>query len=94
MIYKAFSVLDVRSEVYSKPFFMLAVGEAVRAFKDLANDAQTTVGRHPGDFKLVQVGTFDDVKGELLYTDPVSLGFANEYQSLGSVVPLGVKKEA
>lgn len=89
MILKAFSIFDVKSEVYARPFFMVANGEAVRAFSDLANDAATTVGKHPGDFKLVLIGSFDDAKGELLTCPPVTLGFAEDYVNLRGV-PVGV----
>jgi len=33
---------------------------------DLANDANTMVGRHPADFSLFCVGQFDDASGQLL----------------------------
>lgn len=80
MILKAFAIYDVKGEVYNTPFFFGANGQAIRAFKDLANDKQTTVGRHPGDFKLMVIGTFDDNSGELVASDEVvSLGFATDY---------------
>lgn len=79
MIQKAFSVFDVKADAYQTPFFMAAPGLAVRAFKDLANDERSTVSRHPADFKLVQVGEFDDQTGVLTATTPLSLGFATDY---------------
>lgn len=79
MILRAFAIYDVKAEVYNTPFFYGANGQAVRAFKDLANDKQTTVGRHPEDFKLMVLGTFDDGTGEFVSSDPTSLGFATDY---------------
>jgi len=79
VILKAFSIQDVKGEVFHTPFFFAAVGQAVRAFKDLANDANTIIGRHPGDYKLVEVGVFDDATGVLLDGENTSHGFASEY---------------
>lgn len=91
MILKAFSIYDVKSDSYATPFFMPATGMAVRAFTDLVNDANTTVHRHPGDYKLCEVGTFDDATGEFQSVGPLSLGFGSDYVGPGNVVPLGVK---
>ncbi|AXH77468.1 MAG: nonstructural protein [Microviridae sp.] len=92
MILKCFAVLDIKAELYGAPFFMSTNGEAVRAFKDLANDQNTTIGRHPEDYRLMRLGTFDNVSGELKEADGGSLGFASDYVDLPSgAVPIGVK---
>lgn len=89
---KVFSVYDIKSETFSPPFFMSAHGEAIRAFKDLANDANTTVGRHPSDFRLMCLGSFDNEKGLFSSEGISSLGFASDYKELPSnAVPLGIK---
>lgn len=87
MILKMFSILDIKSDTFNTPFFFKAVGEAVRAFSDLANDANTTVGKHPEDYKLIQIGVFDDNTGVVLADEdcPKSLGFANDFVKHGVV---------
>lgn len=75
---RAFSVFDVKSDTFSAPFWKGTIGQALRDFADLANDMNSTVGRHPEDFKLVQVGEFEDTTGGLIACEPVSLGFAYE----------------
>lgn len=62
----AYSIYDRKALVYNAPFFSVSDGSAVRSFSDLANDLQTTVGRHPGDYVLFRVGDFDDQSGKLL----------------------------
>lgn len=90
-MFKVFSIYDVRSDTYNVPFFFKATGEAVRAFKDLANDRNTMVARHSGDFKLVQVGTFDEATGELVSVSPVvSLGFGSDYLDVPSESPIQI----
>lgn len=69
MIINAYSVYDRKALQYHAPFFAVADGAAVRSFMDLANDSNTTVGRHPGDYVLYRVGSFDDASGIVLPTD-------------------------
>lgn len=66
MLLHAYAIFDVKSEIYHAPFFMVADGAAARAFADLANDASTSVGRHPADYTLYRIGSFDDASGMLL----------------------------
>lgn len=80
MTFKIFGVFDVKADAFSRPpFFMSTNGQAVRAFADLANDSNTDVGRHPEDYRLMVLGTFDDNKGVVQGQDPTSLGFASEF---------------
>lgn len=88
MVLKAFSIFDIKAEVFSPPFFMTTHGEAIRAFKDLANDPNTTVGRHPSDFRLMCIGTFDNCSGKFEAAELASLGFATDYKELGTPVSL------
>lgn len=70
MILRAYSIFDTKALNYHAPFFMNTNGQAVRAFSDLANDLNTTVGRHPADYILYCVGTFDDATAELTALAP------------------------
>lgn len=63
MILRAYSLLDVKALQYNPPFFQSTDAVAIRALRDLVNDLNTTVGRHPSDFKLYCIGTFDDATG-------------------------------
>lgn len=69
MITNAYTIYDRKALQYFPPFFATADGAALRSFMDLANDANTTVGRHPGDYVLYRCGAYDDSSGSLL---PVS----------------------
>lgn len=89
---KAFSIYDVKSDTFRTPFFMNSAPEAIRAFEDLVNDANTLVARHPEDFKLVCVGTFDEVKGVLAPAEHMSLGFAIDYRNPPLPVPVDLRE--
>ena len=71
MILHAFAIYDRKALTYHAPFFANADGAAVRSFSDLANDSNTTVGRHPGDYVLFRVGAYDDSAGGLLPANPI-----------------------
>lgn len=61
----AYTIYDVASGTYMRPFFTSADGEATRGFKDIATDANHAVGQHPEDYTLFRVGTWNDVTGKL-----------------------------
>lgn len=61
----AYSIYDRKALQYHPPFFAAADGSAARTFQDLANDPQTTIGRHPSDYVLYRVGGWDDATGIL-----------------------------
>lgn len=61
----AYTIFDVASGTYMRPFFTGADGEAKRGFKDIASDAEHAVGQHPEDYTLYRVGSWNDVTGKL-----------------------------
>lgn len=95
MILQIFCVHDTKAEVYRTPFFMKTRGEAIRAFKDLANDKNTAIAKHPGDYRLCHIGEFDDEYCTLVYAERITgLGFGSDYLDLPSgAIPLGIVKE-
>lgn len=71
MITHAYCIYDRKGLIYNVPFFAITDGSAVRSFADLANDPQTTIGRHPVDYVLFRVGAFDDSAGMLIPHVPI-----------------------
>lgn len=67
----AFAVLDEKTEAFLPPFFVVAPGQAVRLFTDGCQDRESPLGKHPGDYKLYRVGSFDDNSGEVVGELPV-----------------------
>ena len=61
---------------------MQATGQAMRAFEDTVNDVTTQFGKHPEDFTLFEIGTFDDQTCTFdLYKTNISLAKAIELVS-------------
>ncbi len=61
----AYTIYDVASGVYMRPFFSQADGQAIRGFKDIATDADHEVGKHPEDYTLYRIGSFNDTSGKM-----------------------------
>lgn len=63
MITNAYSIFDNKALVFNVPWFQPTHGAATRILSDLANDVGTNIGRHPGDYSLFRIGSYDDAKG-------------------------------
>lgn len=55
-----YTIYDHKAQVYSRPFFMRSDEEAIRAFRGLANDKTTDIGKYPTDYTLYYLGDFHD----------------------------------
>lgn len=66
-VHKVISVFDTAAQVFARPFFVTATGQAIRDFTDEINrEAQDNpLFRHPDDFILYQLGEFDDETGSI-----------------------------
>lgn len=62
-IHRVYSLHDSKAAVYNMPFSSPNDALARRMVEDLVVDRNTTVGRHPSDFRLYCIGLFDDEKG-------------------------------
>lgn len=60
---KVFSIHDSKVEAYLAPFFMRAIGEAVRAFETTVNDPKSLFNQYPGDYTLFHVADYDEQSG-------------------------------
>lgn len=62
----AYTLHDVKAVSYSPPFFCANDAIAKRMLLDLVSDPDTMPGRHPSDFKLYKIGTFDEGNAALM----------------------------
>lgn len=77
---KVFCVFDSKAEAFMQPFFMGSIGEATRAWTDLVNDGRSACSRHPADFTLFEIGTWDQLKGVIsMHEAKRSLGTGVEF---------------
>ncbi len=60
MKHKLFSIFDVKAQAYLPPFCLPERGMAIRVFGDCVNSSDHQFGKHPGDYTLFELGSFDD----------------------------------
>lgn len=65
MKHSAYTLHDVKAGTYSPPFYQPNDALAKRLLADLVADLGTTPGRHPADFRMYKIGTFEDSSGVL-----------------------------
>lgn len=65
MITKLFVIYDAKAKFYNKPFNLPNEATALRTFTDLTNDPNTDICKHPEDFTLFEIGSYDDEHAKL-----------------------------
>lgn len=72
MRYVVVSIFDKAAAAYSRPFFVPAIGQAIRVFTDeISREAEDNpMFRHPSDFELWHVAHFDDSTGQFDNASP------------------------
>ncbi len=84
MIMNIFSIYDKKTAVYSKPFYCLTTAEAIRTFGDAVNERESPFYKHPEDYDLWQIGTFEDTSGAIDKHKPQHLGSALNFHNEGN----------
>jgi hypothetical protein len=66
------TVFDKGAAAYNRPFFVPSLGLAIRGFQDELNrEAEDNpMFKHPSDFELYSLGSFDDNSGEFTTEKP------------------------
>lgn len=90
MILKVFAIRDDKAAVFDRPFFLSTTGQAVRAFADACNGENQLFSKHPEDFGLFELGTYEDSSGKITVLEvPALVGRGTDY--VGKVDPGVVK---
>ncbi len=74
-----YTVHDVKAETFMPPFFVPSKGLAIRAFEDCVNSKDHHFGKHPADYTLFHLGSFDTDTGEFDLIDKQSVGNGVEF---------------
>lgn len=64
-----YTVNDLASQTYLKPFCFATDRDAIEGFKHVCNDDETPYSKHPQDFNLISLGSFDERTGLLSVSD-------------------------
>lgn len=80
---QVFSIFDEKAQVYKAPMFIPHKGEALRTFSDITKNQETLIAKHPEDYKLYLLGTFDDNSGKMEpLAEPEFLINATDYSNV------------
>lgn len=83
MVNPVFAVYDNAVKAFMTPFIQQSQGQAIRGFMDACDDEKTNLSRHPEDYTLFQIATYDDANGRYENLDtPEALGTALKFKSL------------
>lgn len=65
------AIQDRAMQAYNRPFYVPALGAAMRSFTDETNRAaqDNQMYQHPEDFELWLLGEFEDTNGQFTQTD-------------------------
>lgn len=75
----AFAVHDSAMGAYHPPFFVNASGLAVRGFGDQVLKQDSEFNRHPSDFSLWEIGSYDDETGQMVPAVPKQVSRAKDW---------------
>lgn len=76
-----FTIFDSKAEAYLQPYFSLNTGTGTRAFESAVQDPTTEFARHPADYTLFEIGTFDQAKGTVdMHQVQINLGNAMTFR--------------
>ena len=73
MFVQIYCVRDSKSEAYLQPMFFATNAAAIRAFQDVINDGKSNFSKHPEDYTMFHIGSYDDASGTLVSMNPESV---------------------
>lgn len=77
---RLFSIYDIKSETYGLPFCVNNKAVAIRMFSDHVNSTSgDLISKHPSDFKLVELASFDQFSGLISDISVISVGFGTDF---------------
>jgi len=89
---KVFSIYDAKAKAFQSPFYMVTLGQALRAFDDLVNEKDSFVNKHPEDFQLYHIAEYDDSNATFQNRVPLNMiATAAEYYK--GIKPFDIIKE-
>ena len=66
-----YSVYDLKSQIYDRPFMGINDESSKRAFLDASNNPEVPMSKHKEDYNLFAIAEFNDGTGEVTPIHPV-----------------------
>lgn len=77
------AIRDRALDAFMQPWFVPSEGLAIRAFQDEVNNKDAPMNKHPEDYELFRIGTFDDRTGQVKPEGAQSLAVAQRMLTKG-----------
>lgn len=84
MIYKLYSIFDLKSQTFSQPVSYVNDEVAKRVIRDMLAQNNSLYARHPEDFVLYCIGEFDDSSAQIAVSADKVIDIT---ATLGSLMP-------
>jgi hypothetical protein len=82
VILKMYSVYDKKALLFGQPNFMLNDQLALRSFSDGVRDTTNAIGKHPDDYALYELGSYNEVNGSIeTVTPPLLIAEAIQFKA-------------
>jgi len=88
------SVFDRKAEAFMAIFTVQGLGQAIRSFEDACGDPQHEFAKHPEDFILFCLGSYDQETGELKVPDNGKYPLGSGLELRKKQAPVLVKENA
>lgn len=72
-ILSVFAVRDRAVDSFGQPIFATSEGGVIRSFRDEIANPESPFSKHPDDYDLYRIGTYDQESGALVGCDPVQV---------------------
>jgi hypothetical protein len=70
MLKNIYSMYDRAVKAYMQPIFHDSTGGIIRGLTDVLEDREHQFTKHPEDYTLFKLGTFDEITGKIEYHEP------------------------
>lgn len=74
MKFNIYSVYDVKACAYARPLYLRSKEELFAAIYETAKEKSTGFYKHPEDYTVYELGTFDELTAKIEYIGPQSVG--------------------
>lgn len=75
---KLYTVLDKQSKTTNQPFPMQTNRDAIEGLRQVVQDENTTISKHPDDFDLYYLGEYDEREMQFIISSPEKVISASE----------------
>lgn len=74
------SIRDRKLDAFGAPATVIALGVAIRGFQDAIQDKTTEFAKHPEDYELFHIATWDDATGRFTNLEaPKSISIGQDH---------------